>query len=83
MTRSTTVGDDSDNHVNDKTRTSSTAWIERHASPILDSIYRRAADLTNIDESLMRYREDKTGFTHESIAESLQLVHYKEGTRFI
>ena len=62
-----------------KTRTSFNSWVPRENSPILDAIYRRAADLMRIDESLFRYRakDEYPGLgTRKSIAESLQLVHY-------
>jgi prolyl 4-hydroxylase len=36
------------------TRSSSNAWIYREQSPIVDTIYRRAADLLMVDESLLR-----------------------------
>lgn len=62
-----------------KVRTSRNSWVPREKSPILDTIYRRAADLTRIDESLLR-RRDKKEYpelnTRESLAETLQLVHY-------
>ena len=40
------------------TRTSFNSWLERERSPIVDSVYRRAADLLRIDEALLRYRGD-------------------------
>ena len=56
--------------------------IFREDSPILDAIYRRAADLQRVDEALMRTRDDDErpdvpGVS--SFAESLELVHYSEG----
>jgi len=62
-----------------KVRTSKNSWVGRERSPILDAIYRRAADLTRIDESLLRSR-GKNEFpelsTKRSVSETLQLVHY-------
>ena len=62
-----------------RTRTSLNSWVPRENSPIIDSIYRRAADLLRMDETLMRYRSHgeypELGTKH-SIAENLQLVHY-------
>jgi prolyl 4-hydroxylase len=58
------------------------SWISRETSPIFDAVYRRAADLMRIDESLMRRRDDDElpdWPSKESIAESLQLVHYEPG----
>ena len=34
------------------TRTSKNAWVSRETSPIIDVVYRRAADLLHIDEAL-------------------------------
>ena len=62
-----------------KVRTSKNSWVAREKSPILDAVYRRAADLTRIDEALMRTRseEEIPEFDGKrSIAETLQLVHY-------
>ena len=68
-------------------RTSTNTWIGRHESIVLDAIYRRAADVLQIDEKFLRYRrkleipefsESKVG-----IAESLQLVHYDVGQQYV
>lgn len=63
-----------------KVRTSKNSWVAREKSPIIDAIYRRAADLTRIDESLLRLRTpDENPETMDnvgSLAETLQLVHY-------
>jgi len=73
---------DSDTHRKaTKTRTSKNSWIERERSPIIDTIYRRASDLTRIDEALLRERSDDESESFdmdhtETLAESLQLVHY-------
>jgi len=64
-----------------KVRTSRNSWMERENSPVIDAIYRRAADLTRIDESFLRARSDdeKPEWKNKkSISESLQLVHYDE-----
>lgn len=61
------------------------SWLPRDTSPILDAIYRRAADLMRIDEALLRRRgEDEFPDwpTKQSIAESLQLVHYDPGQKY-
>lgn len=68
-----------------RTRTSFNSWVERERSPIVDSIYRRAADLLRIDESLMRHRgasEHPELPTQKSVAESLQLVHYAHAQEY-
>merc|ERR1719343_464175 len=62
-----------------KTRTSRNSWVERERSPIIDTIYRRAADLARIDEALLRRRSPEEAphlKTKKSVAETLQLVHY-------
>jgi len=56
------------------TRTSRNTWIEREKDSVIDSIYRRSANLLGIDEKLMRDRGHKE--SERSIGESLQLVHY-------
>jgi prolyl 4-hydroxylase len=91
LSRSLTGNVDRD-HDNDdesegtrKTRTSTNSWVERERSPIIDAIYRRAADLLRIDEALLRSRGDgeyaDLGF-NGTIAESLQLVHYAPGEEY-
>merc|ERR1719461_104653 len=52
------------------TRTSSNAWLGRKAHYILDTIYRRAADIVNISESL--FQPGMKG----NIVEDMQVVHY-------
>lgn len=62
-----------------KTRTSKNTRVGREASSIIDTIYRRAADLERIDEALLRYRDDDERPDvpgPNSLAEQLQLVHY-------
>lgn len=75
-----------------KTRTSYNTWVPREQSPIIDAIYRRAADLERIDEALLRIRDPGEyperphsqeensicDATRRSIAEHLQLVRYAE-----
>jgi len=65
-----------------KTRTSYNSWVSRDKSPILDAIYRRAADLMRIDEALFRQRSkgEIPEFDHNlnTLTEDLQLVNYKE-----
>ena len=63
-----------------RTRTSRNTWVKREQSPIIDTIYRRAADLMKIDEALLRFRDDDEfpDFpTKRSIGEQLQLVEYQ------
>jgi len=67
------------------TRSSRNSWVKRGKSPIIDSIYRRAADLMRIDEALLRDREDdeRPDVQFKSTAaEDLQLVHYGPGQQY-
>ena len=88
--RLSSVGDSDEEDVEDEnkissTRTSFNSWLPREKSPIVDVIYRRAAELMRIDEALLRNRPDgeypDLG-TKLSIAESLQLVHYENGQEY-
>jgi prolyl 4-hydroxylase len=56
-----------------ETRTSRNAWVARDSSPVIDTIYRRAADLLNIDEKLL--------ISHKN-AEDMQVVHYELGQKY-
>jgi len=89
LVRSTTAGgaetDAERDHTKD-TRTSLNTWVYREKDAIMDTIYRRAADLLRIDEALLRPRSvdeyphmDNT----RSLAEALQLVHYDVGQESI
>mmetsp|Transcript_31517 Transcript_31517/g.48250 ORF Transcript_31517/g.48250 Transcript_31517/m.48250 type:complete len:238 (-) Transcript_31517:80-793(-) len=74
-------GDEDGSTDNRRTRTSFNTWVPRETTPVVDAIYRRAADVLRIDEALLRYRGDGEHpdlGTEKSIAESLQLVHYDE-----
>lgn len=62
-----------------RTRTSYNSWVARETSPIIDVIYRRAADVLKMDEALFRDRtpdEWPDLPTRRTVAEQLQLVHY-------
>jgi len=68
-----------------ESRSSTSTWLHRGSSPILDAVYRRAADVLQIDESLLRHRneyEKSDLSTHHSIAEALQLVRYTKGQTY-
>lgn len=90
--RSTTTGDtgaktkaDEDRNRVRSTRTSQNTWVYRERDAIVDTIYRRAADLLRIDEALLRPRS-KDEYPHltkrDSLAEALQLVHYEPGQEY-
>ena len=75
--------------TNEATRSSRNTWVKRETSPIIDALYRRAADLLQIDEALLRTRNSNTNTdqdfnlpTQKSIAEALQLVHYNVGEQY-
>lgn len=86
--RSTTAGDntrDEDRDSTRDTRTSLNTWVYRERDLMIDTIYRRAADLLRIDEALLRPRS-KEEYPHmrssSSLAEALQLVHYDPGQEY-
>ena len=72
--------------VRSDTRTSTNAWVPREKSPVIDAVYRRAADLLRMDEALLRDRGDdeRPDFPSKvTIAEHLQLVHYDPGQEYV
>jgi len=58
------------------TRTSSNTWLGRHEHFVLDTIYRRAAHILNIDERLFHPG------TPDNVVEDLQVVNYKIGQEY-
>jgi len=90
MKRSTTgsmsSSDDESVKVSD-VRTSKNTWVARDESPVLDAIYRRAADALRLDESLLRKRSPKEPVPkmlqgldehrqRAAVNEDFQIVHY-------
>lgn len=70
-------------------RTSRTTWLQRDSSPIIDAIYRRAADVLKIDEALFRSRSmaERQKFKgYEDIGvpinEQIQIVNYQETQQY-
>jgi prolyl 4-hydroxylase len=59
------------------------AWIERHRDFMVDAIYKRAADVLQMNEALLRIRRKSEipEFVDSDIgvAERLQVVNYQEG----
>lgn len=55
------------------TRTSSNAWISRETHPFYDSLYRRAADLLRVDETILHSSKN---------VEEIQVVHYINGQKY-
>ena len=53
---------------------------------MIDAIYRRAADLMQMNEALLRTRDEDEmpdyPYARETIAENLQLVHYSVGQEY-
>lgn len=83
--RLSTTGTGSGGSAHTDTRNSKNTWIGRQSSPIVDAVYRRAADAVRIDEALLRFRDDDEYpdlGTPISIAEDLQLVHYDVGEQY-
>ncbi|CAB9519489.1 Probable prolyl 4-hydroxylase [Seminavis robusta] len=73
------------------TRSSTNAWLSRETSQLTDRIYRRAAQLLQMKESLLQqpafYHHDEDDeeapdYTQHSIAESLQVVRYQPGEEY-
>jgi len=56
-----------------KDRSSYNTWVPRHKSMIIDSLYRRAADLMRIDEALFRHRRNGE---HPELASKTQLLKH-------
>mmetsp|Transcript_22604 Transcript_22604/g.49071 ORF Transcript_22604/g.49071 Transcript_22604/m.49071 type:complete len:515 (+) Transcript_22604:105-1649(+) len=84
--KQSTTGQGGTKADNRKTRTSLNTWVNRETTPIIDAIYRRAADLLRFDEALIRHRDKgeapDTPESRNSIAEPLQLVHYGPGQEY-
>jgi len=84
--RPSTTGDSRRPSDHDNTRTSLNTWVDREESPIIDAIYRRVADLLEMDEALLRKRtpeeHPELGSIKGSIAEPLQMVHYEVGQEY-
>jgi hypothetical protein len=67
------VGDPSTGVLTSSSRTSSNAWIKRERTPVIHSIYSRAADLLHLDEpNLVKRRA----------VEDMQVVHYLHGQKY-
>jgi hypothetical protein len=87
LAQSTTrAGRSGEERTDASTRTSLNTWLSREKSYIVDALYRRAADVLQMDESLFRYRNVHHPTLPESqmsIAERLQLVHYDVGQQYV
>ena len=67
------VGEAESGAFESDTRTSDNTWITRQSAPIIDSLYRRAADLLQIDESVLVRGKN---------VEDMQVVHYVNGQHY-
>lgn len=70
-----------------ETRTSSSTWLPRQSDPMLNVIFRRAADVLRMDEALLRERSrdevfDPMPSNRHKINEDLQVVHYDVGQEY-
>ncbi|KAL7446374.1 hypothetical protein ACHAXM_010160 [Skeletonema potamos] len=71
-------------------RSSKEGWIHREQDVVVDTIFRRVADLLNIDEQLMRDHYPSDGFvdgedlppTHDRVVEAMQLFRYDPGNGY-
>jgi hypothetical protein len=70
---STVGNDDGGGARTDATRTSMNTWLGRKSSIEMETLFRRAADVLNIDEGLL--------YTNKN-AEDLQVVHYENGQKY-
>ena len=72
--KASTVGNgDAGGARSDGTRTSKNTWLSRESSPLLDTLFRRAADLLHVDEVILH--SDKN-------AEDMQVVNYVNGQKY-
>ena len=73
-------------------RSSKGGWIHREQDVVVDTIFRRVADLLNIDERLMRDHyhlaglvdgdDDELSPTHDRVVEAMQLLRYDPGDEY-
>jgi prolyl 4-hydroxylase len=79
-------GLDSSSRHTSNTRTSKNSWLPRKTDFVMDTIYRRAADVLQMNEALLRSRRaseiPELTESHVSVAERLQLVHYNVGEEY-
>jgi prolyl 4-hydroxylase len=67
------VGDAEVGAFESDTRTSDNSWISRGSSPVINSLFLRAADLLQVDEKLLHRSQN---------AEEMQVVHYVHGQKY-
>eukprot|EP00606_Chrysophyceae_sp_TOSAG23-5_P000953 GSChrysophyteH2.ASY1.ANO1.1426.1 assembled CDS len=72
--RESTVGNgDAGGARSDNTRTSTNAWLSRETNEVTESLFMRAADLLQLDESILYNSKN---------AEDMQVVHYVNGQKY-
>jgi len=67
------VGDVAAGAFESGTRTSRNAWLQRETNQVTDTLFRRAADLLQVDEALLHRNRN---------AEDMQVVHYTHGQKY-
>eukprot|EP00600_Ochromonadales_sp_CCMP1393_P008568 CAMPEP_0174962562 /NCGR_PEP_ID=MMETSP0004_2-20121128/4848_1 /TAXON_ID=420556 /ORGANISM="Ochromonas sp., Strain CCMP1393" /LENGTH=438 /DNA_ID=CAMNT_0016211099 /DNA_START=94 /DNA_END=1410 /DNA_ORIENTATION=- len=67
------VGDGATGSFSSSTRTSRNGWIGRGTNEITETLFRRAAHLLNLNESILDSQNN---------AELMQVVHYKDGQKY-
>ena len=67
-----------------QTRSSSNAWLARETAALTDQLYQRAAKVMQLDDALLRAPLDDgwDRADEHSVAESLQVVHYRVGEEY-
>mmetsp|Transcript_27437 Transcript_27437/g.41542 ORF Transcript_27437/g.41542 Transcript_27437/m.41542 type:complete len:546 (+) Transcript_27437:149-1786(+) len=80
---STVVGDSAKNNamVDSTTRSSTTTWLSRTHHELVDTIYRRAAHVFQVDDAVLRHYHHEDAKYH-SLAEELQIVRYASGQEY-
>ena len=67
------VGNTATGAFTSNTRTSRNTWVGRNGSSITETLYRRAADVLNVEEGLLHPHTN---------AEEMQVVHYVNGQKY-
>jgi prolyl 4-hydroxylase len=73
--KESSVGEAGSGIFHSNTRTSLNTWLNKESSPMVSSIFLRAADLLQIDPKLLNEKG-------RHIAEDLQVVHYDIGQKY-
>lgn len=69
--------------VDSTTRSSTTTWLSRTHHETVDTIYRRASRVFQVDDTVLRHNDhDITDAKYHSLAEELQIVRYAPGQEY-